>query len=155
MRLYYTLLVSLFIWSRPFSDENSTFFHLSCFSACFLYDLTPLFVYCEVCNRRFSIGHSLDVTLSRSPLTPASAAPLTGAYYAAQQGIALKLKDSAARHFLFDLLGLLERMKTDLGANDAVHDELASAAYIENFGLRVFANADTEDRKGNSTRCVF
>ena len=46
-------------------------------------------------------------------------------------------------------------MKTDLGANDAVHDELASAAYIENFGLRVFANADTEDRKGNSTRCVF
>lgn len=70
MRLYYTLLVSLFIWSRPFSDENSTFFHLSCFSACFLYDLTPLFVYCEVCNRRFSIGHSLDVTLSRSPLTP-------------------------------------------------------------------------------------
>ncbi|KAI0756746.1 Vta1 like-domain-containing protein [Daedaleopsis nitida] len=70
------------------------------------------------------------------------------AYYAAQQGIALKLKDSAARHFLFDLLGLLERMKTDLGPNDAVHDEPASAAYVENFALRVFAGADNEDRSG-------
>ena len=77
-----------------------------------------------------------------------------GAYFAAQLGIGLKLKDSAARHFLFDLLGLLERIKTDLGANDAVHDEAASAAYIENFALRVFANADAEDRKGNSTRCA-
>ncbi|RPD64824.1 DUF605-domain-containing protein [Lentinus tigrinus ALCF2SS1-6] len=74
------------------------------------------------------------------------------AYYAAQQGIALKLKDSAARRFLFDLLGLLERMKTDLGPNDAVHDEPASAAYVENFALRVFAGADNEDRSGNITR---
>ncbi|RDX50470.1 DUF605-domain-containing protein [Lentinus brumalis] len=74
------------------------------------------------------------------------------AYYAAQQGIALKVKDSAARHFLFDLLGLLERMKTDLGPNDAVHDEPASAAYVENFALRVFAGADNEDRSGNITR---
>ncbi|KAH9846845.1 Vta1 like-domain-containing protein [Lenzites betulinus] len=74
------------------------------------------------------------------------------AYYAAQQGIARKVKDSAARHFLFELLGLLEKMKTDLGANDAVHDEPASAAYIENFALRVFAGADSEDRKGGATR---
>lgn len=75
-----------------------------------------------------------------------------GAYYAAQQGIALKVKDTNARHFLFELLGLLEKMKTDLGSNDAVHDEPASAAYIENFALRVFAAADSEDRKGNATR---
>ncbi|KAI0715342.1 Vta1 like-domain-containing protein [Earliella scabrosa] len=74
------------------------------------------------------------------------------AYYAAQQGIALKLKDSAARHFLFDLLGLLERMKTDIGPNDAVHDEPASAAYVENFALQVFAGADKEDMSGNVTR---
>ncbi|EIW64347.1 DUF605-domain-containing protein [Trametes versicolor FP-101664 SS1] len=74
------------------------------------------------------------------------------AYYAAQQGIALKVKDTNARHFLFELLGLLEKMKTDLGSNDAVHDEPASAAYIENFALRVFAAADSEDRKGNATR---
>lgn len=46
----------------------------------------------------------------------------------------------------------MEQMKTDLGANDAVHDEPAAAAYIENFALRVFAGADSEDRKGNATR---
>ena len=80
--------------------------------------------------------------------------PPPGAYYAAQQGIALKVKESPARHFLFDLLGLLEKMKTDLGPNDAVHDEPASAAYVENFALRVFAGADNEDRSGNITKYV-
>ena len=45
-------------------------------------------------------------------------------------------------------------MKNDLGANDAVHDEPAAAAYLENFALRVFAGADNEDRSGNVTRCV-
>ncbi|KAI8980751.1 Vta1 like-domain-containing protein [Trametes punicea] len=74
------------------------------------------------------------------------------AYYAAQQGITLRVKDATARHFLLELLGLLERMKTDLGSNDAVHDESASAAYVENFALRVFAAADNEDRKGSATR---
>ncbi|KAI0332014.1 DUF605-domain-containing protein [Cubamyces sp. BRFM 1775] len=74
------------------------------------------------------------------------------AYYAAQQGIGLRVKDTTARLFLFELLGLLERMKSELGANDAVHDETASAAYIENFALRVFAGADNEDRKGAATR---
>ena len=90
----------------------------------------------------------LAYAIRRSPHRP-------GAYYAAQQGIALKLKDSAARRFLFELLGLLERMKADLGPNDAVHDEPASAAYIENFALRVFAGADNEDRSGNITRCAI
>ena len=42
---------------------------------------------------------------------------------------------------------MLEHLKTDLGPNDAIHDELASAAYVENFALRVFASADTEDRR--------
>ena len=39
-------------------------------------------------------------------------------------------------------------------ANDAVHDEPASAAYVENFALRVFAGADNEDRNGNITKYV-
>ena len=77
------------------------------------------------------------------------------AYYAAQQGIAIELKDkAAARPFLFALLDLLERMKAELGQNDAIHDEAASAAYVENFALRVFTVADNEDRKGKATRCV-
>ncbi|KAI0673396.1 Vta1 like-domain-containing protein [Trametes maxima] len=74
------------------------------------------------------------------------------AYYAAEQGIALKAKDADSRHFLLQLLSMLEEMKKKVGANDAVHDEPAAAAYLENFALRVFAGADAEDRKGNATR---
>lgn len=72
-------------------------------------------------------------------------------YYAAQLGIALKLKDNAARTFLFDLLGRLETMKSEIGPNDAIDDESASSAYVENFAIRVFAAADSEDRRGNAT----
>ena len=46
-------------------------------------------------------------------------------------------------------------MKTEIGPNDAIDDESASSAYVENFALRVFAGADNEDRKGNATRYVL
>ncbi|KAI0686809.1 Vta1 like-domain-containing protein [Cytidiella melzeri] len=72
--------------------------------------------------------------------------------HAAQLGISLKLKDSNSRKFLFDLLGTLERMKAEIGPNDAIENESASSAYVENFALRVFSMADSEDRKGNATR---
>ena len=56
--------------------------------------------------------------------------------------------------FLLHLLETLEKMKSEIGPNDAIDDESASSAYVENFALRVFAAADNEDRKGNATRCV-
>ncbi|OSX67335.1 hypothetical protein POSPLADRAFT_1042568 [Postia placenta MAD-698-R-SB12] len=74
------------------------------------------------------------------------------AYYAAQAGISLKLKESTSRKFLFTLLGVLEHLKEDLGHNDAVEDESAAAAYVENFALKVFTMADSEDRRGQATR---
>ena len=77
---------------------------------------------------------------------------LPGVYYAAQQGIALH--DPTVRAFLFGLLDLLERVKAEIGKNDAITDDAASAAYVENFAIRVFAAADNEDRRGNATRCV-
>ena len=45
-------------------------------------------------------------------------------------------------------------MKTAIGDNDAVHDESAASAYVENFALKVFAMADNEDRRGEATRYV-
>ncbi|KAL6310127.1 Vta1 like-domain-containing protein [Sparassis latifolia] len=74
------------------------------------------------------------------------------AYHAAQLGIALKPKEHPSREFLFALLGVLEQTKKDAGPNDAIDDESASSAYIENFALKVFAIADNEDRRGNATR---
>ncbi|EPQ60342.1 DUF605-domain-containing protein [Gloeophyllum trabeum ATCC 11539] len=83
------------------------------------------------------------------------------AYTAAQTGIALKSKAPAARTYLFALLSLLEKMKAEVvntlgkaGGADAVEDEAASAAYVENFGLRVFEGADSEDRRGMATRAT-
>lgn len=45
-------------------------------------------------------------------------------------------------------------MKTNIGPNDAIDIESVSSAYVESFALKVFANADNEDRYGRSTRCV-
>lgn len=77
-----------------------------------------------------------------------------GAYYAAQVGITLKPKAPASRTYLISLLDALERMKSAIGDNDAVHDESAASAYVENFALKVFAMADNEDRRGDATRYV-
>ncbi|KAF9015645.1 Vta1 like-domain-containing protein [Cyathus striatus] len=74
------------------------------------------------------------------------------AYYAAQVGISLKARDTAARDLLFSLLGVLERMKQEIGPSDAVDIEAASAAYVENFALKVFTIADNEDRSGRAAR---
>ncbi|KAG1754875.1 Vta1 like-domain-containing protein [Suillus paluster] len=74
------------------------------------------------------------------------------AYYAAQLGINLKAKDTASRTLLLNLLNALERLKAQIGPNDAIHIEAASAAYVENFALRVFSMADDEDREGHATR---
>lgn len=79
---------------------------------------------------------------------------MAGTYYAAQVGISLKAKTNSARNFLGDLLGILESMKQGLGANDAIESEEASAAYVENFALKVFGAADNEERNENITRYV-
>lgn len=74
------------------------------------------------------------------------------AYYAAQLGISLKAKDNASRMLLLHLLDALEKLKKEIGPNDAIDLESASAAYVENFALKVFSTADEEDRRGGSTR---
>ena len=43
-------------------------------------------------------------------------------------------------------------MKKEIGPTDAIDNEAAGCAYVENFALRVFSLADNEDRKGNATR---
>ncbi|KAG2022938.1 hypothetical protein CC2G_000650 [Coprinopsis cinerea AmutBmut pab1-1] len=76
------------------------------------------------------------------------------AYYAAQLGIGLKARDPPSRDLLLSLLGVLERMKTEIGPNDAVDVDAAGAAYVENFALKIFTLADNEDREGRATRAT-
>lgn len=74
------------------------------------------------------------------------------AYYAAQLGINLKAKDAASRTLLLNLLNALERLKVQIGPNDTIDSEPASAAFVENFALKIFRIADDEDREGHATR---
>ncbi|PPQ99556.1 hypothetical protein CVT24_005344 [Panaeolus cyanescens] len=76
------------------------------------------------------------------------------AYYAAQVGISLKARDAASRDVLLGLLGTLESMKSEIGANDAIDMEAVSSAYVENFALKVFASADNEDRAGRASKAT-
>jgi vacuolar protein sorting-associated protein VTA1 len=46
-------------------------------------------------------------------------------------------------------------MKQDIGSDDAIEVETASAAFVENFALKVFQSADNEDRRGAVTRSVY
>lgn len=39
-------------------------------------------------------------------------------------------------------------MKALLADNDAIQNEAAGAAYVENFALKVFMSADNDDRNG-------
>ncbi|KAI9444875.1 Vta1 like-domain-containing protein [Lactarius indigo] len=74
------------------------------------------------------------------------------AYYAAQVGISLKAVGPLNRNFLAALLTMLESLRSTVGSSDAVTVESASSAYVENFALRVFGSADSEDRRGAATR---
>jgi hypothetical protein len=44
-------------------------------------------------------------------------------------------------------------MKEQLKDRKEINSHEAAAIYIENFALKVFSNADNEDRKGGSNRC--
>ena len=75
-------------------------------------------------------------------------------YYAAQLGIAGNAKDNEAKMYLLTLMDTLEDLKSKLSDNDAVTNDAASSAYVENFALKVFVGADNEDRAGKATRAT-
>jgi vacuolar protein sorting-associated protein VTA1 len=47
-------------------------------------------------------------------------------------------------------LTFLSQMKAILAGNEAVSNEAAGAAHVENFALKVFMSADNDDRNGNT-----
>jgi vacuolar protein sorting-associated protein VTA1 len=73
-------------------------------------------------------------------------------YHAAQVGISSGAKNPTARSYLSPLLTVLEKMKKEIGPNDAVDNDVVAAAYVENFALKIFGVTDSEDRAGNATR---
>ncbi|SNX83247.1 uncharacterized protein MEPE_01953 [Melanopsichium pennsylvanicum] len=75
-------------------------------------------------------------------------------YYAAQLGISGNAKETEPKMYLLTLMDTLEDLKSKLADNDAVINDAASSAYVENFALKVFVGADNEDRAGKATRAT-
>jgi len=75
-------------------------------------------------------------------------------YYALQIALALKFetKDNQRTLYLANMMDLLEQEKQRLAVHEAITQSSVSAAYVEDFALRVFTSADNEDRNGQSTR---
>ncbi|EFP79332.1 uncharacterized protein PGTG_05653 [Puccinia graminis f. sp. tritici CRL 75-36-700-3] len=74
------------------------------------------------------------------------------AFHAAQTCMSIGHNEPESREFLMRLLDLLEHAKTQLSENDAITNNLAATAYVENFALKIFDGADKEDQQGLSTR---
>ncbi|GAA5841288.1 hypothetical protein JCM9279_000605 [Rhodotorula babjevae] len=73
-------------------------------------------------------------------------------FYALQQAMSLRSSAPESQAFLINLMDQLEESKAANASNEAFTDDVAASAYIENFGLKLFSQADNEDRKGKATR---
>ncbi|KAJ9101084.1 hypothetical protein QFC21_003302 [Naganishia friedmannii] len=82
-------------------------------------------------------------------------------FSAASASMRLPIKRSPeANKFLMNLLTVLEDMKASLLKSTAsiehstITDEAAGSAYVENFGMKVFLQADDEDRAGKASKAT-
>ncbi|KAG2224703.1 hypothetical protein INT45_009018 [Circinella minor] len=74
-------------------------------------------------------------------------------YYAVKMAISKGPSNKETNAYLSQLLDKLEQVKGTLGANnEAITNDLVGYAHIENFALKVFLNADNEDRAGKASK---
>lgn len=64
-------------------------------------------------------------------------------------GLKIDRKSDEARALLTSLMNWLETQKRALLDNEAITHELAAQAHIENYALKLFVYADSQDRAGN------
>lgn len=66
--------------------------------------------------------------------------------YALQLGMKINSKAKECYAFLSSLMSLLENMKQQLQDNESIRSEVVGQAHVENYALKMFLWADTEDR---------
>ncbi|KAL9093953.1 MAG: hypothetical protein Q9165_003876 [Trypethelium subeluteriae] len=69
-------------------------------------------------------------------------------YWIVQQILSKSLhtQDNDCLSYTTNLMDKLEQVKTENAANDAIQDDVAAQAYVEQFGLETFSRADTAVR---------
>ncbi|CAG8680482.1 23030_t:CDS:2 [Gigaspora margarita] len=73
-------------------------------------------------------------------------------FYSVKLALEKGTKSKESKAFLARLLDVLEEEKKALHDNEAAVNNVVGEAYVENFGLRVFMNADNEDRAGKASK---
>jgi len=71
-------------------------------------------------------------------------------YHAVQTGLAIDKSSPEAKNVIISLLSILEQKKKELHDNESITNDDVAEAYIENYILKLFTWADTQDRN-----CVF
>ncbi|XP_032674220.1 vacuolar protein sorting-associated protein VTA1 homolog [Odontomachus brunneus] len=74
--------------------------------------------------------------------------------YALQTGLKLSTKTAEETSFLLKLMDWLEATKKTLHDNEAITNEVAAQAHLENWALKLFLYADKNDRAANFTKNV-
>ncbi|XP_076233271.1 vesicle trafficking 1 [Calliopsis andreniformis] len=69
--------------------------------------------------------------------------------YALQTGLKLSTKTPEESAFLLKLIDWLEATKKELRDNEAITNDVAAQAHLENWALKLFLYADKNDRIGN------
>ncbi|TGZ32325.1 Vacuolar protein sorting-associated VTA1-like protein [Temnothorax longispinosus] len=78
-----------------------------------------------------------------------------GRLYALQTGLKLSIKTSAETNFLLKLMDWLEATKKELHDNEAITNDVAAQAHLENWALKLFLYADKNDRAANFSKNVL
>ncbi|KAI8883633.1 DUF605-domain-containing protein [Backusella circina FSU 941] len=73
-------------------------------------------------------------------------------YYAVTLALGKGQKNEEAKMYLSHILDELEKQKRSLEGNEAITDDLVGYAHVENFALKIFINADNEDRAGKASK---
>ncbi|XP_069688869.1 vacuolar protein sorting-associated protein VTA1 homolog [Periplaneta americana] len=69
--------------------------------------------------------------------------------YALQMGLKIDRKSDEAKVLLTGLMDWLETQKRTMADNEAITNEVAAQAHIENYALKLFLYADSQDRAAN------
>ncbi|EGI70803.1 PREDICTED: vacuolar protein sorting-associated protein VTA1 homolog [Acromyrmex echinatior] len=74
--------------------------------------------------------------------------------YSLQTGLKLSTKTSEETNFLLKLMDWLETTKKELHDNEAITNDVAAQAHLENWALKLFLYADKNDRAANFSQKV-
>lgn len=77
-----------------------------------------------------------------------------GRLYALQTGLKLTTKTQEETNFLLKLMDWLEATKKALHDNEAITNDVAAQAHLENWALKLFLYADKNDRAANFSKNV-